>query len=183
MFMTLSDTEKQKIIAGEFKGDKICAFGITHYRYEDCKEEDLVEYGDYKLHKACLDAFLKMQSDALKSGLNLEIVSAYRSSKYQIEVFKRKFNCEIPSDADFEARLKYSAPSGFSEHHTGLAIDINSTEEDFDQTPEYQWLLAHACNYDFVMSFPKNNSQGLGYEPWHWKFIGKNGEFREIFKK
>jgi len=182
MFITLSDKEKQKIIAGKFKGDKICAFGITHYCYEDCPEKDLVKYGDFKLHSACLKAFLKMQSDARKDGLNLEIVSAYRSSTYQIEVFKRKFTCDIPSDEDFEARLKYSAPSGFSEHHTGLAIDINSTEEDFDQTPEYRWLLLYANDYGFEMSFPKNNTQGLGYEPWHWRFVGLNGKSSKIFQ-
>ena len=181
--MTPSDIEKKQIIEGKYAGDRICAFGITHYRFADCKKEDLAEYGDYKLHKACLDAFLNMQAAAKKENLNLEIVSAYRSSTYQIEVFKRKFTAEIPSDKDFEARLKYSAPSGFSEHHTGLAIDINSTEEDFDQTPEYKWLLAHAHDYGFEMSFPMNNSQGLGYEPWHWKFIGKNGEFRRVFEK
>lgn len=179
--MTISDSEKLKIIEGKFIGDKICVFGITHYRYEDCSEKDLVEYGGYKLHKNCLDAFLEMQACAKKENLNLEIVSAYRSSKYQTEVFKRKFTTEIPSDEDFEARLKYSAPSGFSEHHTGLAIDINSTEEDFDQTPEFWWLVGHAKNYGFEMSFPENNAQGLGYEPWHWRYIGKNDEFKSIF--
>ena len=179
--MGLSDSEKLKIIEGKFSGDEICAFGITHYRYSDCDTENLVEYGDYKLHRACLEAFLKMQSDAKKENLNLEIVSAYRSSKYQIEVFKRKFTAEIPSDEDFEARLKYSAPSGFSEHHTGLAIDINTTEEDFDETPEYWWLVGHAKNYGFEMSFPENNFQGLGYEPWHWRYIGGNGEYQNVF--
>ena len=68
---TLSDIEKKQIIEGKYTGDKICAFGITHYRFADCKEEDLVEYGDYKLHKACLNAFLKIQSDAKKENLNL----------------------------------------------------------------------------------------------------------------
>ena len=95
-------------------------------------------------------------------------------------VFKRKFTSEIPSDEDFKARLKYSAPSGFSEHHTGLAIDINSTEEDFDQTPEFWWLVGRASKYGFEMSFPENNIQGLGYEPWHWKFVRVNGEFKNI---
>lgn len=180
--MVISDSEKLKIIEGKFAGDKICAFGITHYRYMDCLPENLVEFGEYKLHKTCLDAFLKMQTDAKKENLNLEIVSAYRSSIYQIEVFKRKFTSEIPSDEDFEARLKYSAPSGFSEHHTGLAIDINSTEEDFDQTPEFLWLVGNANKYGFEMSFPENNSQGLGYEPWHWRFVGMNKEFKNIFK-
>ena len=53
-----------------------------------------------------------------------------------------------------------------------MAIDINSLEEDFADTKEYEWLLEHAKNYGFEMSFPKNNKQGLGFEPWHWKYTG-----------
>ncbi|MBO7672910.1 D-alanyl-D-alanine carboxypeptidase family protein [bacterium] len=182
MAAILSDDEKRQIIEGKTSGDRICAYGITHYRYDDCPEQDLAEYGDYKLHKDCLNAFLKMQTAAKEDNLNLEIVSAYRSSKYQIEVFKRKFTSDIPSDEDFKARLKYSAPSGFSEHHTGLALDINSTEEEFEQTPEFWWLVGRAAKYGFEMSFPENNSQGLGYEPWHWRYVGVRGEYNKVFE-
>ena len=80
-----------------------------------------------------------------------------------------------------KARLKYSAPSGYSEHHTGLAIDINETEEWFKDSPAYPWLLEHAFEYGFENSFPENNSQGLGFEPWHWRYIGVNGENKDIF--
>lgn len=182
MALTLSDDEKRQIIEGKTSNDKICAYGITHYHYDDCKPENLTGYGEYKVHKDCLNAFLKMQSDAKEENMNLEIVSAYRSSKYQIEVFKRKFISDVPTDEDFKARLKYSAPSGFSEHHTGLALDINLTEEEFELTPEFRWLVEHAAKYGFEMSFPKNNAQGLGYEPWHWRYVGVNSEYNKIFE-
>ena len=170
------DKEKKKqIISGAYKGSKICEFGITHYRYHDCKAEDLVlTNDDILVHKSCLKAFNKMQDAAKKEGLTINIISGFRSAKYQIEVFSRKFkDTSNVTDDEFAARLKYSAPSGFSEHHTGLAIDINSLEEDFEETKEFDWLVHNASKFGFEMSFPRNNSQGVGYEPWHWRFIGK----------
>ena len=90
-----------------------------------------------------------------------------------------KVNRELASAADeqMKARLKYSAPSGYSEHHTGLAVDINETEEWFKDSPAYPWLLEHAGEFGFENSFPENNVQGLGFEPWHWRYVGvKNAQ-------
>lgn len=175
------------IIAGICKKDIIQEFGITHYRYNDCEPSRLVEAGaEITVRDDCAKAFSNMQSAAKKDGVKIRIVSGFRSSKYQIQIFKRKFKnykgIEIyPSDEQMKARLKYSAPSGFSEHHTGLAIDINDTEERFKNTKASKWLNEHAKEYGFELSFPENNVQGLGYEPWHWRYIGLNGENEKIF--
>ena len=174
--------EFDDIINGTETGSEIKKFGITHYRYEDCQKEDLVKVDGFPVKKDCAAAFKEMKTVAKKEGINLKVVSGYRSSHYQIQVFKRKFNGKYPTDEQMKARLKYSAPSGFSEHHTGLAVDINSTEDDFKDTKEYQWLLKNAKKFGFENSFPENNSQGLGFEPWHWRYIGLNGENKEIFK-
>lgn len=179
----LSKEEIEKILSGNFKGDKIEAFGITHYHFEDCKEEDLVDTNleNVRVHKKCKLAFDKMQKDALKDNINLEIISGYRSSKYQIEIFKCKFKDKNnPTKEELRKRLSVSAPSGFSEHHTGLAIDINSVEDDFTGTPEAIWLEKNAPKYGFELSFPKSNKQGLSYEPWHWRYIG-DSESKELF--
>ena len=176
------------IIAGTYKGNYINVFGITHYRYDDCVQSRLVEAGDeIKVRDDCAEAFKNMQTAAKKDGVKIRIVSGYRSSEYQIQIFKRKFKNSkgkeiYPSDEQMKARLKYSAPSGFSEHHTGLAVDINDTEERFKNTKASKWLNVHAKEYGFELSFPENNVQGLGYEPWHWRYIGKNGENIEIFR-
>ena len=61
-------------------------------------------------------------------------------------------------------------------------MDINDTEERFKNTKASKWLNEHAQEYGFELSFPENNAQGLGYEPWHWRYIGKNGENIEIFR-
>ena len=81
------------ILKGEYKADFIEAFGIIHYHYEDCDEKDLVQTqkGGVRVHYKCKEAFDKMHEIALKEGIELEIISAYRSSKCQIEIFKHKF--------------------------------------------------------------------------------------------
>lgn len=184
----LTKEEVDDVVSGNYKKDKVVAYGITHYKYEDCKKEDLVDIGGIKVHRKRAEAFEEMKKAAVKEGVNIRIVSGFRSTQYQKTVFKKKFGVQnSPTDKEFEARLRFSAPSGFSEHHTGLAIDINSTEQSFANTKEYKWLQEHASEYGFEMSFPENGKQGLGFEPWHWRYIGKEedesaGVYREIFK-
>jgi len=175
--------EYDSILNGEAKTETIKKFGITHYRYEDCKISDLTAVDKCRVHKDCAAAFKAMKEAAKKDGANLRIVSGYRSSQYQKQVFKSKFNGKYPTSEQMKGRLKYSAPSGYSEHHTGLAIDINVTEEYFKDSKEYKWLLENASKFGFEMSFPEGNAQGLGFEPWHWRYIGKNGEYKHIFEQ
>ena len=176
-----------EILNGTSQTDSIELFGITHYKYEDCDLKKLVLCGKMRVRDDCANAFKEMKQAAKKDKITLNIVSGYRSSHYQISVFKMKFKDNkgkylYPTAEKMKARLKFSAPSGYSEHHTGLAIDINSTEDDFKDTPAYQWLIKNAYKYGFELSFPENNSQGLGFEPWHWRYIGKNGENKKIFQ-
>lgn len=180
----LSKEQISLILRGEYKADFIEAFGIIHFHYPDCKKEKLVntENKNIKVHYKCLEAFNKMKKVALKDGIKLEIISGYRSSKYQIEIFKHKFKDKNnPTLEELENRLKVSAPSGYSEHHTGLAIDINSVEDEFAGTKEAIWLEENAPKFGFELSFPKNNKQKLSYEPWHWRYIGDN-ECKKIFE-
>lgn len=171
----------QQITSGEYSGEQILYAGILHYKYSDCAKENLTEIDGKVVHNLLADAFKRMQADAKADGINLNIVSAFRSVEYQKTIFPCKFKNNTPTEEEFIARLKYSAPAGFSEHHTGLAIDINSLEEDFADTKEYKWLQEHASEYGFEMSFPQNNKQGLGFEPWHWRFVGTS-EARQIFE-
>ncbi len=69
--------------------------------------------------------------------------------------------------------LRVSAAPGFSEHHTGRAIDVNTPgceplEECFDRTAAFQWLTNHGAEFAFKMTYPMNNQFDLNYEPWHW---------------
>jgi D-alanyl-D-alanine carboxypeptidase len=71
---------------------------------------------------------------------------------------------------------KFSADQGYSEHQLGTAVDFTTEElgadfSDFEDTDAYQWLLANAHRYGFILSYPKGNKYYI-FEPWHWRFVG-----------
>ena len=123
------------------------------------------------LTPATADAWHTMQNAASDSGLNLILISAFRSYAYQEEILQRKLSQGI-SWSDI---LSISAFPGFSEHHTGRAIDIGSPNsldltESFEHTAEFEWLSDQAALFGFHMSYPRDNPFGIAYEPWHWAF-------------
>ncbi|MES2697070.1 MAG: D-alanyl-D-alanine carboxypeptidase family protein, partial [Verrucomicrobiota bacterium] len=80
---------------------------------------------------------------------------------------------KLVAGQSLEEILRYVAAPGFSEHHTGRAIDIGSPEhieldEDFARTTAFAWLERRTPEFGFVMSYPRDNPHGIGYEPWHW---------------
>jgi zinc D-Ala-D-Ala carboxypeptidase len=73
------------------------------------------------------------------------------------------------------AAAKSVAPPGYSEHHTGYAVDLADANQDFldfGNSPAFRWMRLHAHEFGFELSFPHNNRQGVDYEPWHWRFVG-----------
>ncbi len=69
--------------------------------------------------------------------------------------------------------LEVSAAPGYSEHHSGRALDITTPgyavlEEEFEHSPAFEWLCEHAPGFGFSLSFPRDNPHGVIYEPWHW---------------
>jgi D-alanyl-D-alanine carboxypeptidase len=111
-------------------------------------------------------------------------VSGFRNISDQ----EKLFDAQIQRRGSPEAAAKLSAPPGYSEHHTGYAIDVTDgrfPKQDitynFATTDAFKWLTIYAKEFGFEMSFPENNSQGVSYEPWHWRFVGSN-EAKEIFK-
>lgn len=124
-----------------------------------------------RLQHDSLQAWLAMKQEAAAKGVVLHMVSAFRSADYQKGIFERKL-ARGDSIGDI---LRVNAAPGFSEHHTGQAIDIGTDgvghlTEAFEQTQAFAWLMANAHEYGFSLSFPRNNTAGLLYEPWHWKF-------------
>ena len=162
------------VMNGTLRGDAVEMYGIKHYKYKQCAPEDLVDIGNgKKLHRKCYEAFKKMQKAAKAENITLIIVQAYRTVDDQKRLFKNKFkNKQHPTSAELKGRLKYAAPPGYSEHHTGLAVDINTTTSPFGSTKAYQWMKKHAKEFGFEQSFPENNKQNLGCEPWHWRYVG-----------
>lgn len=114
-------------------------------------------------------AWRRLKTAAKEAGHDLFIVSAYRSVERQVELIRRK----LRNGQDIKDILCVSAPPGFSEHHTGCAIDlaipgIPALEQSFDQTTAFAWLQQHGGGFGFKLSYPIGNPQGYQYEPWHW---------------
>jgi D-alanyl-D-alanine carboxypeptidase len=120
---------------------------------------------------AAARAWQAMQKAARQDGIDLYIVSAFRDLASQAEIVRAKIARGMPLELIFTL----SAPPGYSEHHTGRAIDINTPgceerEEPFEDTPAFAWLNTHAGRFGFVLSYPRGNGKGFIYEPWHWLF-------------
>ena len=120
-------------------------------------------------------AWQKMKIEAAASGITLQLVSAFRSAEYQKGIFERK----LDRGDKIKSILKVNAAPGFSEHHTGRAIDIGTPgvehlTESFEHSTAYEWLSGHALQFGFILSFPRDNQAGILYEPWHWKYSGNH---------
>lgn len=115
------------------------------------------------------NAFISMQKDAAKIGLNLYISSGYRSYSYQQSLYQRYVDSDGQEKAD-----TYSARAGHSEHQTGLCFDLNTINDSFANTAEGIWVSENCHKYGFIVRYPKDkqNITGYKYEPWHLRYVG-----------
>jgi D-alanyl-D-alanine carboxypeptidase len=126
---------------------------------------------EVRLAPAAAAAWRRMRSAAESAGVLLLPVSGFRSVSRQDEIIREKLAAGQP----LEAILRVMAAPGYSEHHTGNAIDIAEPgqpplEESFERTAAFRWLDANAPSYGFHLSYPRGNIHGFVYEPWHWCF-------------
>ena len=124
---------------------------------------------EHRLTPAAAAAWREMSTAALSDDIVLKIVSAFRSIERQAEIVRTKLERGLSLDAILEV----SAPPGYSEHHTGRAIDVTTDgvpalAVEFEQTAALRWLCRNAGRFGFSMSYPAGNPQGYAYEPWHW---------------
>ncbi len=123
------------------------------------------------LHAGAARAWTRMHAQALGEGVVLDAISGYRSHDYQLGIFERKRARGLSVD---EILVVNAAP-GYSEHHSGCALDIGTpgeppAEESFEATGAFAWLREHAGGHGFAMSYPRGNPHGIVYEPWHWRW-------------
>lgn len=118
-------------------------------------------------------AFNKMKAAADAEGIKLWIASGYRSYDRQKYLFENYLNRPNNSQEDVET---YSARPGFSEHQTGMALDVNNPSDAFLGTDAQKWLNEHCTEYGFIIRYPKGkeNKTGYKYEPWHIRYLGVN---------
>lgn len=125
-----------------------------------------------KLYLSQAWPFLKtMLDDAAKEGVDLKILSAYRSFDTQTKL-KNAYTVTYGINSN-----KFSADQGYSEHQLGTAVDFTTSKlgakyTTFEKTASYTWLTQNAYRYGFVLSYPKKNAYYI-FEPWHWRFVGK----------
>lgn len=120
-------------------------------------------------------AMEEMFKAALEDGIRLVLVSGYRDFDYQNMLFERKV-----ASIGYEDANKIVARPGESEHQTGFVADIScssvgfSLVEDFDLTPEYDWLAENAADFGFILRYleDKVDITGYTYEPWHYRYVG-----------
>ena len=123
------------------------------------------------LTKEVEDAFNKMQIDAKKDNIDLFIKSGFRSYDTQVNVYNNWVNLDGKEIAE-----TYSARPGYSEHQTGLALDLNLIEDNFKNSMEFKWLQDNCYKYGFILRYPENKQDITGYiyEPWHYRYVGEN---------
>src|SRR5260370_17676581 len=110
-----------------------------------------------------------MKSAAAKDESQLLLISSFRSVNRQCEIIEQK----LRKGMDLNTILTVNAAPGFSQHHTGLALDIGTPThpnlmKDFENTVAFHWLTSNAANFGFVMPYTRDNQHGFIYEPWHW---------------
>lgn len=134
---------------------------------------DMKEVGnDQKLSPEAADAYIKLEGDAKKAGFPVRAQSGYRSYKTQSMIYENNKKND-PDEVD-----TYSARPGYSEHQTGLAIDVNTLSgqglRDFIGTEEAKWVSKNAYKYGFIVRYTEKNSDVTRYmaEPWHLRYVG-----------
>ena len=136
---------------------------------------DLVEVGiteegrSIRLIRPAAAAWAAMRETAARDDIELIALSGFRSIARQTEIIRGK----LAAGHAMADILRYVAAPGYSEHHTGRALDIGSPDhleldEQFGETDAFRWLARRAGQFGFTLSYPRDNPHGIGYEPWHW---------------
>lgn len=145
-----------------------------HYVPESIEEiDDEWKYNEdrsHQLHSKVIPFFENMLEAAKDDGIDIWVVSAYRSFDTQAQL-KGAYTVTYGAGAN-----TFSADQGFSEHQLGTTVDFTTTGlggglDEFENTPAYEWLVDNAAKYGFTMSYPEDNQYYI-FEPWHWRFVG-----------
>jgi D-alanyl-D-alanine carboxypeptidase len=151
---------------------------LTTYRLPLQQEStDLVSSGldmfnrEQRMERLAAAKWHQMVAAAGQDGIVLLVISVFRSFDYQRGIIERKLAQGLP----IEQITRASALPGYSEHHTGRAIDIGTPNseplsEEFEKTAAFEWLARKSNGFGFSMTYPRTNSYGIMFEPWHWMF-------------
>ncbi len=161
---------------------------LGHLPYEEAPATELktLAGSDVKLRYSAAKKFEEMANAATIDGITLVPLSGHRTIEDQEYLF---FDVKEERVQVTAKRAEVSAPPGYSEHHTGYAIDIGDAnaahtnlDVSFEDTAAFAWLQANAPRFSFELSFTKDNLQGISYEPWHWRFVGDRDSLETFYR-
>lgn len=152
-----------------------CDYGILHAQPRVEEPAQLIGVGTniyghrQQMAPRAAAALLRMRDAAARDGINLQVVSAFRSIRYQQGIVRRK----LASGQDLARILRVNAAPGYSQHHSGRAVDLATPGYDvleigFERSPAFAWLRRHGAQFSFRLSYPRGNVHNIDYEPWHW---------------
>lgn len=152
----------------------------SDYEPDDLVVPNITFSIDYESEKKYIrqeaaEALEQMFTDAAKEGLELVAVSGYRSYTRQEEIYQKNLKTRGTTHTN-----QYSAKPGYSEHQTGLVMDISCKSEGYDlqesfgDTPEGEWVAQNVSSYGYIIRYPKDKCEitGYSYEPWHLRYVG-----------
>jgi D-alanyl-D-alanine carboxypeptidase len=162
---------------------------LGHFAYEEAPASELraiAADGSIKLRAPAAQQFQAMVAAAKSEGVSIVTISGFRSVADQQHLF---FDIKAQRGQVATKRAEVSAPPGYSEHHTGYAVDLGdgnvpatNLSPNFENTAAFKWLQKNAPRFSFELSFPRGNSQGVNYEPWHWRFVGDRPSLETFYK-
>jgi D-alanyl-D-alanine carboxypeptidase len=162
---------------------------LGHRPYSEAPRSDLKPItadGRIQLRTAAADSYLAMEAAARADGVVLAVISGFRSVEDQQSIF---FEVKAQRNQDASQRAEVSAPPGYSEHHTGYAVDLGDANVPathlsprFENTAAFRWLEEHAARFNFELSFTRANVQGIAYEPWHWRYVGDRDSLETFYR-
>lgn len=154
--------------------DELVLVNKYYYLANNYVPSDLIKVkrGIGSIRKEAYDAYLIMYNTAKEDGLNLYVLSSYRSYYTQKAIYNRYVAQRGVARTD-----RSSARPGFSEHQAGFTLDFvipGHSLGDFINSKEYKWLSTNSYKYGFILRYPKNKEDitGYMYEPWHYRYVG-----------
>jgi D-alanyl-D-alanine carboxypeptidase len=127
------------------------------------KPGNLEDFNGYQISKSIKNSLQTLFMAAGKQSINLTVNSGYRDAEMQQQIFDERI-----SQLGVQAAKAAAALPGFSEHQTGLAVDIG------DDSNNYYWLKVNSWRYGFIQRYPEGSEAitGYNYEPWHFRYVG-----------
>lgn len=180
-----SNQNIENLIIEEIEPKEIDDWRLTLVNYENKLPNDFkVELSNIdktrQFDSRAINDLNKMLKDLKKNKIyNVWVQSSYRSIEYQTNLFNNKINTYMKKGKTKEEAESLTLQTinrpGTSEHNLGLAVDFNYVDYNFEKTKGFKWLQENAENYGFILRYKKEkeNITKVNYEPWHWRYVGK----------